>query len=78
MQPYFNPTNLTVDTKKHNYFDDEDTGILDDGILDQSAIDSGLELSPPMVDSRRESFGGASFFSPKMEDFQSVDMQSVP
>jgi hypothetical protein len=80
MQPFFR-TGLTVDTAhaQPKIFDDEDS-ILDDGILDQSAIDSGLEMSPPMVDSRRESFAvGSSLFSPKQEDWQqSVEMQSVP
>jgi hypothetical protein len=80
MQPFFRPTPLTVDTS-HNqkYFDEEDSSILDDNILDHSALDSGLEMSPPMVDSRRESFAvGSSLFSPKNEDWaQSVEMQSV-
>ncbi|KAM0260389.1 hypothetical protein ACHAQJ_002790 [Trichoderma viride] len=60
------------------FFKAEDNGSLDDSLLDQSGIDSGLELSPPM-DSRRESFGiGGPLFSPKTEDWQSVDMQSLP
>jgi hypothetical protein len=68
---------LTVDTHHaQEYFKQEDAGVLDDSILDHSAVDSGLELSPPMADSRRESFAGMpahSLFSP-----QPVDMQSVP
>src|SRR5262249_33094942 len=37
------------------------------------------EMSPPMADSRRDSFAvGAPLFSPKTEDWQSVDMQSIP
>lgn len=80
MQTFYRTAPLTVDT--HNaqkYFDDEDNSVLDDNILEQNAIDSGLELSPPMADSRRESFAlGPPLFSPKTEDWQSVDMQSVP
>lgn len=66
-------TNLTVDTynAQLKYMENDD---LDEKPLDSSAIDSSLELSPPMVDSRRESFAmGPSLFSP-----QTVDMQSVP
>lgn len=80
MQSYYRPAPLTVDTNNaQKYFDDEDHSVLDDNILEQSALDSGLELSPPMADSRRESFAvGPPLFSPKTEDWQSVDMQSVP
>ncbi|KAI1816490.1 bZIP transcription factor [Poronia punctata] len=77
---YYQPSPLTVDTSRtQKFFDDEDTGILDDSILDPSAIDSGLDMSPPMAGSRRDSFAVAgSLFSPKTEDWHSVDMQSVP
>ncbi|CAM1506926.1 Fc.00g065670.m01.CDS01 [Cosmosporella sp. VM-42] len=80
MQPFYRAAPLTVDTNHaQKYFEDEDNSVLDDNILDHSAIDSGLELSPPMADSRRESFAvGPPLFSPKTEDWQSVDMQSVP
>ncbi|KAF7548689.1 hypothetical protein G7046_g8587 [Stylonectria norvegica] len=80
MQSYYRAAPLTVDTHHaQKYFEDEDNSVLDDNILDQNAIDSGLELSPPMADSRRDSFiGGPPLFSPKTEDWQSVDMQSVP
>lgn len=80
MQAFYRANNpLTVDTAQaQKYFEEED-GILDDNILDHSALDSGLEMSPPMADSRRESFAvSSSLFSPKTEDWQSVDMQSVP
>jgi hypothetical protein len=79
-QPFYRPAPLTVDTThSQKYFEDEDNSVLDDNILDQNNIDSGLELSPPMADSRRESFAvGPPLFSPKTEDWQSVDMQSVP
>lgn len=80
MQPFYRAAPLTVDTTHaQKYIDEEDNSVLDDNILDHSAIDSGLELSPPMADSRRESFAvGPPLFSPKTEDWQSVDMQSVP
>ncbi|KAK7754076.1 hypothetical protein SLS62_003922 [Diatrype stigma] len=79
MQSFYRQNALTVDTSHaaQKFFDDEDT-ILDDNILDQSTIDSGLELSPPMAGSRRDSFAVSTLFSPKTEDWQSVDMQSVP
>jgi hypothetical protein len=79
-QSLYHSAPLSLDTKHtQNRFDDDDN-ILDENILESSAIDSGLELSPPMVDSRRESFAlsGPPLFSPKTEDWQSVDMQSVP
>ena len=81
MQPFYRQTPLTVDTSHaQKFFDEEDSGILDDNILDHSGIDSGLEMSPPMVDSRRDSFAvSSSLFSPKTEEWQSaVEMQSVP
>ncbi|RYP38142.1 hypothetical protein DL767_002659 [Monosporascus sp. MG133] len=80
MQPFYRQSALTVDTSHaQKFFDEEDHAILDENILDQSAIDSGLELSPPMAGSRRDSFAVSStLFSPKTEDWQSVDMQSLP
>ncbi|OTA97317.1 hypothetical protein M434DRAFT_65965 [Hypoxylon sp. CO27-5] len=81
MQAFYRPNHLSVDTNHaQKYFEEEDN-ILDENILDSSAIDSGLELSPPMAGSRRDSFAvPGSIFSPKTEvgDWQSVDMQSVP
>ena len=79
MQTFYR-TPLTVDTTNaQKFFDDEDSSILDDNILDQSSLDSGLEMSPPMVESRRDSFAVSAMFSPKTEDWQSsVEMQSVP
>ncbi|EGU76010.1 hypothetical protein FOPG_08250 [Fusarium oxysporum f. sp. conglutinans race 2 54008] len=78
-QPFYRPASLTVDTQHaQKYFEDEDNSVLDDNILEHNTIDSGLELSPPMADSRRESFAvGPPLFSPKQEDWQSVEMQSV-
>ncbi|KAI9171414.1 hypothetical protein HJFPF1_00897 [Paramyrothecium foliicola] len=82
MQSYYRPQHaLTVDTSHaQKFFDETDKAVLEESIIDHSALDSGLELSPPMADSRRESFavGGSALFSPKTEDWQSVDMQSVP
>lgn len=81
MQSFYRSTPLTVDTRhaQQKYFEDEDKGVLDDGVLEHGAVDSGLDLSPPMANSRRESFAvGSTLFSPKAEDWQSVDMQSVP
>ncbi|KAI1128289.1 bZIP transcription factor [Nemania abortiva] len=80
MHAYYRPNPLTVDTSQaHKFFEEDNTSILDDGILDQGTIDSGLEMSPHMGDSRRDSFAVAgALFSPKTEDWQSVDMQSVP
>jgi hypothetical protein len=78
-QPFYRPASLTVDTQHaQKYFEDEDNSVLDDNILEHNTIDSGLELSPPMANSRRESFAvGPPLFSPKQEDWQSVEMQSV-
>lgn len=80
MQSYYRSGALTVDTSHgHKFFEDSEKTVLDENAMDHSAIDSGLELSPPMADSRRESFiGSSALFSPKTEDWQSVDMQSVP
>ncbi|KAL3963901.1 hypothetical protein ACCO45_000905 [Purpureocillium lilacinum] len=66
-QAFYRAANLTVDTNhaQQKYLEEEDKSVLDENILDNNTIDSGLELSPPMADSRRESFA-------------SVDMQSVP
>lgn len=81
MQSYYRSASLTVDTNhaQQKYFEDEENSVLDDGVLDPSAVDSGLELSPPMANSRRESFAhGPPLFSPKTEEWQAIDMQSVP
>lgn len=80
MQNYYRQSGLTVDTAhaQQKYFDDEDC-ILDDSILDQNAMDSGLEMSPNMADSRRESFAvSTTLFSPKNEPWAAVDMESNP
>ncbi|KAL2173327.1 uncharacterized protein P884DRAFT_271394 [Thermothelomyces heterothallicus CBS 202.75] len=78
--PSFYRAPLTVDTTNaQKFFEEEDANILDENILDHSALDSGLDMSPQMVESRRDSFGVTpSIFSPKTEEWQPVDMQSVP
>lgn len=51
---YFNrPSHLNIDTHPQSIFDEDSQSILDENILDGSAIDSGLEMSPA---SRRESY----------------------
>ena len=51
---YYNrPTQLNIVTHPQSIFDDE---TLDDNILDGSAIDSGLEMSPAMGGSRHDSY----------------------
>ncbi|OAA64309.1 bZIP transcription factor, bZIP-1 [Niveomyces insectorum RCEF 264] len=81
MHPFYRQAQLSVDTSGHlaqKYFE-EDGSILDDAALDHGALDSGLEMSPPMVDSRRDSFAlGSTLFSPKHEDWQSMELQSLP
>ncbi|EHK48075.1 hypothetical protein TRIATDRAFT_182347, partial [Trichoderma atroviride IMI 206040] len=78
MNGYYSAPMAMDASPEQKFFKAEDNGSLDDSLLDQSGIDSGLDLSPPM-DSRRESFGiGGPLFSPKTEDWQSVDMQSLP
>lgn len=80
MQNYYRQSGLTVDTAhaQQKFFEEEDC-LLDEAILDQNALDSGLEMSPTLVDSRRESFAvSASIFSPKNETWTAVDMESVP
>ncbi|SPN97073.1 uncharacterized protein DNG_00589 [Cephalotrichum gorgonifer] len=71
MHQLFSPTSLALDTsQKYNS---------DDSVFDNANLDSGLEMSPHMADSRRESFAvGPSLFSPKAEAWESVDMQSIP
>ncbi|KAK2593071.1 hypothetical protein QQS21_009237 [Conoideocrella luteorostrata] len=83
MQPFYRPgAPLTVDThhaQQKYYEEDDKNGQLDESSIEHGTVDSGLELSPPMANSRRESFAvGTTMFSPKREDWQSVDMQSVP
>jgi len=78
-QQYFGTTPLALDTSQKFLKQEDNTTALDESTLDHSTLDSGLEMSPHMVDSRRESFGaGSSLFSPKTETWDSVEMQSVP
>jgi hypothetical protein len=76
MNSYYRPRPLTVDTHTQKYFEEDDTSILDENILDHSALDSGLEMSPPIAASRRHSYAlSSAIFSPKTEDWQHVEMQ---
>ncbi|KAH7354767.1 hypothetical protein BKA65DRAFT_228309 [Rhexocercosporidium sp. MPI-PUGE-AT-0058] len=76
MHNFYRPSSLSVDTHTHSYFEDEEGSILDENILDQNSLDSGLEMSPPMNGSRRDSFAVSSaLFSPKADEWQHVDMQ---
>jgi hypothetical protein len=78
MHNYYRPSALTVDTRTQNYFEEDEGSILDENILDQSGLDSGLEMSPPMNGSRRDSFAVSSaLFSPKTDEWQHVDMQPM-
>jgi hypothetical protein len=79
MHNYYRPSPLTVDTHTtQNYYEEDEGSILDENILDPSSIDSGLEMSPPMNGSRRESFAVSSaLFSPKTDEWQHVDMQPM-
>jgi len=78
MHSFYRPSSLSVDTHAQNFFEEDEDSILDDNILDQSALDSGLEMSPPMNGSRRDSFAVSSaLFSPKTDEWQHVDMQPM-
>lgn len=76
MPTYYRPSALTVNTQHHDYFgtEEDENSILDDNILDHSGLDSGLGMSPPMPDGRRDSF---AVFSPKSEDWQHATLQSA-
>ncbi|RFU25854.1 hypothetical protein B7463_g10483, partial [Scytalidium lignicola] len=79
MNHFYRSSALSIDTHAQNYFEDEEGSILDDNILEQGALDSGLEMSPPINGgSRRDSFAvSSSMFSPKTEDWQHVDMRPM-
>ncbi|TAQ83330.1 hypothetical protein B7494_g8351 [Chlorociboria aeruginascens] len=74
---YYRPSSLTVDTHPQNYFEEDEGSILDENILDHSGLDSGLEMSPPMNGSRRESFAVSALFSPKTDEWQHVDLHPM-
>lgn len=77
-QQTFYAADSRSDQFPQTYLDDDDASILDDSILDHSALDSGLEMSPPMPGTRRDSFAvSAALFSPKQEDWQPVDMHNL-
>lgn len=67
---------LSIDTTSQKYIEEDENHVLDENILDHSALDSGLEMSPPMASSRRHSYTMSSaIFSPKSEEWQHVEMQ---
>jgi hypothetical protein len=77
MHNFYRPSSLSVDTHAtQNYFEEDEGSILDENILDHGGLESGLEMSPPMAGSRRDSFAVSStLFSPKSDEWQHVDMQ---
>jgi hypothetical protein len=78
LNSYYRPSPLTLDTHSHKYFEEDDSSILDENILEGNNLDSGLEMSPAMDGSRRDSYAVPSLFSPKPEvDWHHVDMQST-
>lgn len=78
MHNFYRPSTLTVDTHTQNYFEEDEGSILDENILEQNGLDSGLEMSPHMNGSRRESFAVSSaLFSPKTDEWHHVDMQPM-
>ncbi|KUJ11151.1 uncharacterized protein LY89DRAFT_237772 [Mollisia scopiformis] len=78
MHNFYRPSALTVDTHTQNYFEEDEGSILDENILEQNGLDSGLEMSPPINGSRRESFAVSSaLFSPKTDEWHHVDMQPM-
>jgi hypothetical protein len=78
MHNFYRPSALTVDTHTQNFFEEDEGSILDENILEQNGLDSGLEMSPPINGSRRESFAVSSaLFSPKTDEWHHVDMQPM-
>lgn len=76
MNNFYRPRPLSVDTHTQKFFEEDESSILDENILDHSAIDSGLEMSPPIAGSRRHSYAlSSALFSPKTEEWQHVEMQ---
>ncbi|KAG9245959.1 hypothetical protein BJ878DRAFT_418057 [Calycina marina] len=80
MHSCYRPSSSTVDTHAQTFsFEEEEGTIPDDNILDQNAIDSGLEMSPPMNSSRRDSFAVSSaLFSPKGDEWLQQPMSNNP
>jgi hypothetical protein len=81
MDSFYTTAPLSVDTTNaRKIFEEDDNVLLDDGLLERNELDSSLDMSPPLLDSRRESFTiGSSLFSPKHEDWHTaVELQSVP
>lgn len=78
MHPYFRHSQVDTANYLTSKSIDEDD-YFDEPVLEKSAVDSSLEMSPPMVDSRRDSFAFAStLFSPKQEDWTPAEMQALP
>lgn len=78
MQAYQQPETPSVESSYLQSLSRDHATTLEDAIFDNYNNDN-LELSPNMDGSRRESFAtGPSLFSPKSEDWQGVDMQSIP
>lgn len=78
MHDYYQSSGLSVDTTQNYIYEEDDGSVLDDNILDQSALDSGLEMSPPTNGSRRDSFAvSSSLFSPKTDEWHHVEMQPM-
>ncbi|KAI9769585.1 MAG: hypothetical protein M1839_003624 [Geoglossum umbratile] len=65
MHDFFRPSStLSIDSRHHNLFDDDESSILDDNIL-EPGIESALDMSPL---NRRDSFvDSTTIFSPKVE-----------
>jgi hypothetical protein len=79
MQQSFFRSPLALDTNQKFFKQENPAHAFDESAVDHTTLDSGLEMSPHMADSRRESFAaGSSLFSPKTETWDSVEMQSVP
>ncbi|KAL2885946.1 bZIP transcription factor [Ceratocystis lukuohia] len=70
--PYFD--NGHVDTR---YFTGEPDSLLNDTLMD-SGLDSGIDMSPPLVSRKDSAMTNTSLFSHKPEDSWGVDMQSIP
>lgn len=74
MQPFVYPKNSLVPSASASNVEEHL-----DNFFSPNTLDTSSEHSPHMANSRRESFAtGPPLFSPKTEDWQSVDMQSIP
>ncbi|CAD6505541.1 BgTH12-01031 [Blumeria graminis f. sp. triticale] len=73
----FRPSSLTGDTHAPNQFEEDEVSILDESVFDPNSFEPGLDLSPLVSDTRRESLAlsVAPMFSPKVENWQHLDTQ---